>query len=147
MTALGHGGGNIGTCAYMVYLPDYEVSIAVMVNRCFSGCESRIVRDLSRITALSLRPERYYSDVLRSPLGFAAGLWIVAGVGAAIYGVRKDKSVHLLVFGGLALVAGWISIGKWSPLELVLFPVGGVAGALGLTLLLRRRVRRPGASR
>ena len=59
----------------------------------------------------------YYFDVLRGPLGFAAGLWIVAGLGAAIYGVRKDKPVHLLVFGGLALVAGWISIGKgvrWS---------------------------------
>jgi hypothetical protein len=66
----------------------------------------------------------------------------VAGLGATIYGVRKDKPINLLVFGGLALVAGWVSIDKWSPLELVLFPVGGVAGALGLALLMLRRVRR-----
>jgi D-alanyl-D-alanine carboxypeptidase len=147
LTAAGHGGANIGTGAYMVYLPDYEVSIAVMVNRVFSGCESRIVRDLSRIAASSVRPEAYYFDVLRGPLGFAAGLWIVAGLGAAIYGVRKDKPVHLLVFGGLALVAGWISVDKWSPLDSVLFPVGGVVTVLGLTLFIRRLVRRPAAQR
>jgi D-alanyl-D-alanine carboxypeptidase len=142
LTAVGHGGANIGTGAYMVYFPDYGVSIAVMVNRVFSGCEPRIVRDLARITALSLRPERYYFDVLRSPLGFTAGLWLLAGLGAAIYGVRKDKPVHLLAFAGLALAAGWIAIGKWSPLELALFPVAGVAGAVGLALLVRRLVLR-----
>jgi len=146
LTAVGHGGGNIGTCAYMVYLPDYEVSIAVMVNRFGSGCESRIARDLSRITALSLKPKRYYLDVLRSPLGFLAGMWLLAGLGVAIYGVRKDKPVHLLVFGGLALLATWLSIGKWSPLELTLFPVAGLAGALGLAMLIRRLVRRAAAA-
>jgi CubicO group peptidase (beta-lactamase class C family) len=46
LTAVGHGGGNIGTCAYMIYLPGYEVSIAVMVNRFGSGCESRIAGPL-----------------------------------------------------------------------------------------------------
>jgi len=147
LTAVGHGGGNIGTCAYMVYLPDYEVSIAVMVNRFGSGCESRIVRDLSRITARSLEPGRYYFDVLRSPLGFLAGLWFLAGLGAAIYGVRKDKPVPLLVFGGLVFVAGWISIGRWSPLELTLFPVAGTTGTLGLVLLIRHLVRRPALQR
>jgi len=30
--AIGHGGGNIGTSTYMVYLPDYHISIVVMVN-------------------------------------------------------------------------------------------------------------------
>jgi len=143
LTAVGHGGANIGTGAYMVYLPDYDVSIAVMVNRVFSGCDTRIVKDLARITASSLQPGRYHFDVLRSPLGLLAGLWLLAGVGAAIYGARKDKPVPLLVLGSLALAAGWISIAKWSPLELVLFPVGGVAAAVGLALLLRRRVRRP----
>jgi D-alanyl-D-alanine carboxypeptidase len=145
LRAVGHGGGNIGTCAYMVYLPDYGVSIAVMVNRFGTGCESRIVRDLSRITVLSLQPQRYYVDVLRSPLGLIAGPWLLAGLGVAIYGVRKDRPVNLLVFGGLALVAGCILTDKWSPLEFVLFPVAGVAGALGLTLFIRRLVRRPTA--
>jgi len=147
LTAVGHGGANIGTGAYMVYFPDYEVSIAVMVNRVFSGCESRMVRDLSRITASSLNPRAYYFDLVSSPLGLVAGLWLLAGLGAAIYGVRKDKPVNLLVFGGLVLVAGWISIGRWSPLEFVLFPVAGTTGALGLALLLGRRVHRPAAPR
>ncbi|KPK82884.1 MAG: hypothetical protein AMS27_13715 [Bacteroides sp. SM23_62_1] len=30
--AIGHSGGNIGTTTYMVYLPEYQTSIAVMVN-------------------------------------------------------------------------------------------------------------------
>lgn len=30
--AIGHGGGNIGSTTYMVHLPEYEVSIVVMVN-------------------------------------------------------------------------------------------------------------------
>jgi len=147
LTAVGHGGGNIGTCAYMVYLPDYDVSLAVMVNRFGSGCESRIARDLSRITALSLQPKRYCLDVLRGRLGLAAGLWILAGLGWAIYGVRRDKPVPLLGFGGLALAAGWAASGKWTPLEFMLVGVGSVAGALGLALLVRRRVRRAAAPR
>jgi hypothetical protein len=129
----------------MLYLPDYDVSIAVMVNRCFSGCDTRIARDLSRITALSLTPKAYL-DLLWSPLGFLAGLWIVSGGGAAIYGFRKDKPLILVVFGGLALVAGWFSIDKWSPLDLLLFTVGGVVGALGLALSLRQLRRNPRAT-
>jgi D-alanyl-D-alanine carboxypeptidase len=30
--AIGHGGANIGTSTYMVYLPEYHVSIVVMIN-------------------------------------------------------------------------------------------------------------------
>jgi len=30
--AIGHGGGNIGSTTYMVYLPEYHVSIVVMIN-------------------------------------------------------------------------------------------------------------------
>ena len=30
--AIGHGGGNIGSATYMVYLPEYHTSLAVMVN-------------------------------------------------------------------------------------------------------------------
>jgi D-alanyl-D-alanine carboxypeptidase len=30
--AIGHGGGNIGTATYMVFLPEYHVSVVVMVN-------------------------------------------------------------------------------------------------------------------
>jgi CubicO group peptidase (beta-lactamase class C family) len=144
-TTVGHGGANIGTGAYMVYLPDYDVSIAVMVNRCFSGCDTQIARDLSRITALSLTPKAYF-DLLWSPLGLLAGLWSAGGVGAAIYGFRKHQPLILIVFGSLALVAGWFSIDKWSPLDSVLFTVGSVVGALGLALSLRQLRRNPRAT-
>jgi CubicO group peptidase (beta-lactamase class C family) len=30
--AIGHGGGNIGTTTYMVYIPEHHVSIVVMIN-------------------------------------------------------------------------------------------------------------------
>ncbi|MCP5062243.1 MAG: beta-lactamase family protein [Ignavibacteriae bacterium] len=30
--AIGHGGGNIGSATYMIYLPDYSVSLVIMVN-------------------------------------------------------------------------------------------------------------------
>lgn len=30
--AIGHGGGNIGTATYMIYLPEYHASVVVMVN-------------------------------------------------------------------------------------------------------------------
>ena len=31
-TAIGHGGGGIGSCANMIHLPEHHVSVAVMVN-------------------------------------------------------------------------------------------------------------------
>lgn len=49
---MSHGGGNIQTVTYMVYLSDCDVSIAVMVNHLGSDCASRIVRDIARIMAL-----------------------------------------------------------------------------------------------
>ncbi len=34
-TAIGHGGGGIGSGAKMVHLPEHHVSVVVMVNTCF----------------------------------------------------------------------------------------------------------------
>lgn len=46
--AIGHGGGNIGTTTYMVYLPEYHVSIAVMItafpNRGAGVITKRLIR-------------------------------------------------------------------------------------------------------
>jgi len=47
----GHGGGNIGTVAYMLYLPEHGVSIAAMVNSFDGKILHRIVRDLARAAA------------------------------------------------------------------------------------------------
>jgi D-alanyl-D-alanine carboxypeptidase len=45
-TAFGHGGGNIGTIAYMIYLPDYNISIAAMINKFDDECLRSTVKDL-----------------------------------------------------------------------------------------------------
>ncbi|MCX6827669.1 MAG: serine hydrolase [candidate division Zixibacteria bacterium] len=47
--AYGHGGGNIGTSAYMVYLPEYDVSIVVMINFMHGKCPDRILEDIIEI--------------------------------------------------------------------------------------------------
>ena len=47
--AYGHGGGNIGTSAYMVYLPDYDVTIVVMINSSHGKCPDRILEDMVEI--------------------------------------------------------------------------------------------------
>jgi hypothetical protein len=49
----GHSGGNIGTVAYMLYLPEYGVSIAAMMNS-FSG-RSNSVKGLARAAVIFLR--------------------------------------------------------------------------------------------
>lgn len=60
--AYGHGGGNIGTSAYVAYLPDFDVSIAVMINRMHGRCPDRILEDFIEIVtdhlhhALAPRP-------------------------------------------------------------------------------------------
>jgi D-alanyl-D-alanine carboxypeptidase len=135
--AVGHGGGNIGTTAYMVYLPDHDVSIAVMVNHFGGNCASRIVRETARITALSLKPESVWI-ALWSVEGLLSGLWLLAGLGAVIFAIRKNRPSVLIVFGGLAIGAGWMSTRGSLPLQDVLFPEGAAILSLALAMCLRR---------
>lgn len=53
--AYGHGGGNIGTSAYMVYLPDFETSIVVMINAFHGKCPDRILEKLIEIVSAHLQ--------------------------------------------------------------------------------------------
>ena len=46
--AIGHSGGNIGTTAYMVYLPENRVSVAVMVNAFSNKSAGVITKGLIR---------------------------------------------------------------------------------------------------
>jgi membrane protein implicated in regulation of membrane protease activity len=46
--------------------------------------------------------------------------------------------VVLLVFGGLAIAAGWVMRAKGLPVHWVLFPGGGLMLALGAYKVLRR---------
>ena len=48
-TAYGHSGANIGTSAYMVYLRDYHISIAVMINEMNHDCTESIVNGIIKI--------------------------------------------------------------------------------------------------
>ncbi len=52
--AFGHGGGNIGTMAYMWYLPEHHASIALMINAFNGKCLNAITKDLVDITAAHL---------------------------------------------------------------------------------------------
>jgi D-alanyl-D-alanine carboxypeptidase len=47
--AIGHGGGNIGTTTYMVYLPEYHVSLIVMINAFPNKAADVITKGLIRI--------------------------------------------------------------------------------------------------
>ena len=48
--ALGHGGGNIGTMAYIWYLPEHHTSIALMINAFNGKCINYIIKELVSIT-------------------------------------------------------------------------------------------------
>jgi hypothetical protein len=56
--AFGHGGGNIGTSAYMVYLPDDDVSMVVMINAFHGKCLDRILEDIVEIVTDHLRQDK-----------------------------------------------------------------------------------------
>jgi len=47
--AIGHGGGNIGTSAYMMYLPEHRLSIVVMINAFHGKCLDYITGKLVRV--------------------------------------------------------------------------------------------------
>jgi len=62
--AIGHGGGNIGTTTYMVYLPKYHVSIVVMANAfpnksadfITKGLIGIVLKELNAISFISYLP-------------------------------------------------------------------------------------------
>jgi len=141
--AVGHGGANIGTSAYMVYLPDHDVSMSAMINHFGGACPALIVRELAQITAFSLKPESVFDLLLRAE-GLLCGLWLLAGLGAIILAIRKNRPWFLMSFGSFAMAAGWVS-GKTSmPLDGVLLPEGAAILALGAVMFLRSFVLRPG---
>ncbi len=48
--AIGHGGANIGTAAYMMYLPEHRMSIVLMINAFNNKCINHITEDLVSIS-------------------------------------------------------------------------------------------------
>lgn len=46
--AIGHAGGNIGSTTYMLHLPDYHTSVAVMINAFPNRCANAITKGLTK---------------------------------------------------------------------------------------------------
>jgi D-alanyl-D-alanine carboxypeptidase len=76
--AIGHGGANIGTSAYMVYLPKYHLSVVVMINNMNHQCSGDIRKGLINI---SLKELKAYSIIPLFPYGIViiavATFWLV----------------------------------------------------------------------
>ena len=53
--AIGHGGGNIGTTTYMVYIPEHHVSIVVMINAYPNEGADEIMKGLIRVALIDLQ--------------------------------------------------------------------------------------------
>ncbi len=76
---IGHAGGNIGTSTYMVYLPEQQVSIVVMINAFPNEGAKAITRGLIRVILKDLnaygiiniiRANLYYSIIVILAIGF-----------------------------------------------------------------------------
>jgi len=52
---IGHAGGGKGSVAYMVHLPEHEVTVAVLVNENNSSCNEYIVKKLVNASAAHLK--------------------------------------------------------------------------------------------
>ena len=143
LRAWGHGGGSIGTEAYMIYLPDRDVCIALMINRFGGECSSRMLRDIGMITITYGKPLALFVafDNVQS---WMALIWILAGAGVVAYAVRRNRPTVLMVFGGMAVAAGWVSSRQALSLEIVLVPEGVLLAATGLLLFIRERLRSHG---
>lgn len=76
--AYGHSGANIGTSAYMVYLPKYHLSIVVLINNMNHQCTGDIRKELINI---SLKELGAYSIIPLFPFGIiiilAASFWLI----------------------------------------------------------------------
>jgi D-alanyl-D-alanine carboxypeptidase len=53
--AYGHSGANIGTSAYLLYLPDYHISITILINDMNHDCTETIVRNTVNILVKNMK--------------------------------------------------------------------------------------------
>ena len=56
--AIGHGGANIGTAAYMMYLPEHRLSIVLMINAFKNKCINYITGELVSISTEYLSSQK-----------------------------------------------------------------------------------------
>ena len=89
--AIGHGGGNIGTTTYMIFLPEYNVSIVVMINAFPNKCANMIAKGLIKTilkdaNAIGLIP--YFAFM---PTGFILACFCISWTIFIIIQIRKRK--------------------------------------------------------
>jgi CubicO group peptidase (beta-lactamase class C family) len=133
----GHGGGSIGAEAFMVYLPDHDVCLALMINR-FGGRGSLLMlRDLGGITMMHVKPGALFLS-FQSLQSWMALAWIMAGAGLLFHAVRKKRPTVLIVFGGIAVLTGWISSRQALLLDVILVPEGALLLITGAAWLIVR---------
>lgn len=88
--AIGHGGGNIGTTTYMVYLPDYHIGVVVMVNAFPNKSASVIAKSLIRETLKEMNAIGVFPYIEFFPTGFLM-LCIISGLSMITYSVIKRR--------------------------------------------------------
>ena len=89
--AIGHGGGNIGTTTYMVYLPEYQTSIVVMVNAFPNHSVDVITKGLIR-TVLSEQGAIGFIPYFEFfPTGLMISCFCVSLITVVIVYMRKRK--------------------------------------------------------
>jgi D-alanyl-D-alanine carboxypeptidase len=76
--AIGHSGGNIGTTTFMVYLPDYHVSIVVMINAFPNDGAEEITKGLEKVILQDLGAFGISSLIEANPHYFIAAILAIA---------------------------------------------------------------------
>lgn len=91
--AIGHGGGNIGTATYMVYLPEYRISIVVMVNAFPTNSVSVIAKGLIRTILRDRGAVGLIPYIEFFPTGLIISCFCLSLIGIIIVYVRKRRKL------------------------------------------------------
>lgn len=89
--AIGHGGGNIGTTTYMVYLPEYHVSVVVMINAFPNKCAKVITKDLITTVLKEYKAVGVLPYVDFFPQGFVLLCATICIISATISQIRRRR--------------------------------------------------------
>jgi len=89
--AIGHSGGNIGTTTYMVYLPEHNVSIVVMINAFPNKSASYITKKLIRAVLRDLNAIGFLPYFDFFPIGLGIICFSIALTINILLYIRKKK--------------------------------------------------------
>jgi D-alanyl-D-alanine carboxypeptidase len=92
--AIGHGGGNIGSATYMVFLPKHEISIVVMVNAYPTNSADTITKGLIREVLREKGALRLIPYVPFYPVGFLVCCLLISVAAAISFQWRRRRSAN-----------------------------------------------------